>query len=101
MGLKHLSREIIDDHIRYDYTADTWDAWNIVALADEDPKNLSNIVDLYKNASYTKIAGGLGVYHREHSWPKSYGFPVDAFSNYPYSDRSGPYGDFALILSVL
>ncbi|MCH7727120.1 MAG: endonuclease, partial [Planctomycetes bacterium] len=30
--------------------------------------------------------GGNSFYNREHSWPKSYGFPNDNAKNYPYTD---------------
>ncbi|HPF39137.1 MAG TPA: endonuclease [Phycisphaerae bacterium] len=78
--------EAIDDHTRYPYTSSSTDTWDILDDADEDPNNSSNILDLYKNASYTKAGGGNSYYNREHSWPKSYGFPIDNSSNYPYTD---------------
>jgi endonuclease I len=78
--------EIIDDHQRFPYTSTATDIWDIVNVADEDPLNPGNILDIYKNASYAKISGGTGAYNREHSWPKSYGFPNDNSSNYPYTD---------------
>ena len=78
--------DIIDDHLRFPYTSTATDIWDIVNVADEDPLNPGNILDIYKNASYPKISGGTGAYNREHSWPKSYGFPNDNSSNYPYTD---------------
>ena len=78
--------EIIDDHLRFPYTSDATDLWDIINVADEDILNPGNILDIYKNASYPKIPGGTGAYNREHSWPKSYGFPNDNSSNYPYTD---------------
>ena len=39
------------------------------------PNNAGNILDVYKNASYPKNSGGDRDYNREHTWPKSYGFP--------------------------
>jgi endonuclease I len=84
--LRQTLHEVIDDHTRYPYTASTTDTWDILNLADEDPNNSSNILDIYKNASYTKISGGSGAYNREHTWPKSYGFPDDGDGNYPYTD---------------
>ena len=84
--LRQTLHGVIDDHTRFPYTASTTDTWDILNLADEDPNNINNIIDLYKNASYTKIPGGVGAYNREHSWPKSYGFPNDADNNYPYTD---------------
>ncbi|MCK4565579.1 MAG: endonuclease [Verrucomicrobia bacterium] len=84
--LRAVLHEIIDDHTRYPYTASSTDCWNILNDADEDPNNSSSILDLYKNASYAKITGGIGAYNREHTWPKSYGFPDDFSGNYPYTD---------------
>ena len=84
--LRATLHDVIDDHTRFPYTASTTDTWDIVNMADEDPNNMGNIVDLYKNVSYTKIPGGVGAYNREHSWPKSYGFPNDSESNSPYTD---------------
>ncbi len=85
-ALRLTLHDVIDDHTRFPYTAETTDTWDIVNLADEDPNNTGNIIDLYKNASYAKIPGGVGAYNREHSWPKSYGFPDDGLDNYPYTD---------------
>ncbi|MCB1032553.1 MAG: endonuclease, partial [Acidobacteria bacterium] len=85
-AMRSTLHEVIDDHTRFPYTDTTTDTWDILNLADEDPNNTGNILDLYMNASYTKIPGGVGAYNREHSWPKSYGFPNDASDNYPYTD---------------
>ncbi len=84
--LRATLHDVIDDHTRFPYTDSSTDTWDIINLADEDPNNTGNIIDLYKNASYGKIPGGVGAYNREHSWPKSYGFPNDAIDNYPYTD---------------
>jgi len=85
--LRQTLHGVIDDHTWYPYTSDTsTDTWDILNMADEDPNNANNILDLYKNASYAKIPGGIGAYNREHSWPKSYGFPVLIDFNYPYTD---------------
>ncbi|GAA0858911.1 endonuclease [Aliiglaciecola litoralis] len=78
--------EIIDDHQRFPYTSSATDTWDILEQADEDPDNSSKIIDIYKNATYSKAGGGNSYYNREHSWPKSYGFPKDGSSNYPYTD---------------
>ena len=85
-SLRTTLHEVVDDHVRFPYTAATTDTWDILNLADEDPNNTANIIDVYKNASYTKIPGGTGAYNREHTWPKSYGFPNDNSDNYPYTD---------------
>lgn len=78
--------EIIDDHQRFPYTSSSTDTWDILELADEDPDNSNNVIDIYKNASYAKVGGGNTNYNREHSWPKSYGFPNDGSDNYAYTD---------------
>ncbi len=85
-ALRTSLHEIIDDHQRFPYTASSTDTWNILEAADQDPDNAGNIIDIYKNASYTKVGGGNSFYNREHSWPKSYGFPNDGSTNYPYTD---------------
>ena len=77
---------VIDDHQRFPYTSSATDTWNILELADEDPLDNTSIRDVYLNASYPKAGGGNANYNREHTWPKSYGFPNDGSSNYPYSD---------------
>jgi endonuclease I len=85
-ALRATLHAVIDDHQRIPYTSSATDTWNVLELADEDPTNSSRILDLYKNAVYTKVNGGTGPYDREHTWPKSYGFPNDNASNYPYTD---------------
>ncbi|MEZ4655437.1 MAG: endonuclease [Candidatus Eisenbacteria bacterium] len=84
--LRQTLHEIIDDHLRFPYTSTSTDTWNILELADEDPNDPGSILDIYKNASYTKAGGGNSFYNREHAWPKSYGFPNDVSTNYPYTD---------------
>ena len=85
-ALRDTVHDIIKDHTRFPYTSSATDTWDILDLADEDPNNSSNILDLYKNTSYTKAGGGNSYYNREHSWPKSYGFSIDGAGNYPYTD---------------
>ena len=84
--LRQTLHEVIDDHTRFPYTANARDTWDILEEADENPNNSVNILDLYKNASYLKAGGGNSNYQREHSWPKSYGFPKDGARNYPFTD---------------
>jgi endonuclease I len=83
--LRTTLHDTIDDHVRFPYTSGSTDTWDILELADQDPGNSANILDVYKNASYPK-AGGNNNYNREHTWPNSYGFPDDGASNYPYTD---------------
>src|SRR5262245_35109999 len=84
--LRATLHAVIDDHTRFPYTASGTDTWTILEQADEDPANAAAILDIYRNASYAKVGGGTGPYDREHSWPKSYGFPNDVATNYPYTD---------------
>ncbi len=85
-ALRNALHETIDDHQRFPYTSSSTDTWDILESADEDPANPANIIDIYKNASYAKVGGGNNFYNREHTWPKSYGFPSDGSDNYPYTD---------------
>jgi endonuclease I len=85
-ALKTSLHEIIDDHARFPYTSSQRDTWDIINQADEDPLNPDNVLTIYKNASYPKASGGNDNYNREHSWPKSFGFPDDGSDNYPYTD---------------
>ena len=84
--LRLTLHEVIDDHTRYPYTSGATDTWDILESAMEDPNNTGNILDVYQNDSHPKQGGGNSFYDREHSWPKSYGFPDDNSSNYPYTD---------------
>ncbi|MCB1589468.1 MAG: Ig-like domain-containing protein, partial [Xanthomonadales bacterium] len=95
-ALRNSLHEIIDDHTRIAYTAGTPNTWAVLNMADEDPNDDTKILDVYRNASYTKITGGVGAYNREHTWPNSLGFgnndaefvamPDPALQNQPYSD---------------
>ncbi len=77
---------IIDDNSKVPYTAPTTDSWDALDFADEDPLDSRRILDIYKNASYSKAGGGNDFYNREHTWPKSLGFPDEEPTNYPYTD---------------
>ena len=82
--LRQTLHNVIDDHTWHPYTSSSQtDTWDIIKVADEDPSNASNIVDVYQNASYGK---GDFSWNREHTWPKSYGFPDLVDFNYPYTD---------------
>lgn len=85
-ALRSSLHEIIDDHQRFPYSSSSTDTWDILEAADEDPDNASNVIDIYLNASYIKHGTGNTDYNREHTWPKSYGFPKDGSGNYPYTD---------------
>lgn len=85
-ALRGSLHPVIDDHSKIPYTASTTDSWDVLEFADEDPLDPSRILDIYKNVSYAKAGGGNSFYNREHSWPKSLGFPTDGPANYPYTD---------------
>ncbi len=85
-ALRSSLHPIIDDHTRIPYTASTTDTWDVLNIADQDPLNTGKILDIYKNASYTKSAGGNNFYNREHTWPNSLGFGSDGSTNYAYTD---------------
>lgn len=84
--LRTTIHDIIDDHTRFPYSSSSTDTWDILEQAQEDPNNSANILDVYSNSSIVKFGGGVGAYNREHSWPKSFGFPDNGSSNYPYTD---------------
>jgi endonuclease I len=77
---------VIDGHTKIPYTSSSTDTWNVLELADQDPNDSGNILDVYRNRSFDKYGGGNSYYNREHTWPNSYGFPNDGSTNKPYSD---------------
>ncbi|PIE89258.1 MAG: endonuclease I [Acidobacteria bacterium] len=85
-ALRASLHELIDDHVLFPYTAATTDTWDILEEAQSDPQQPGNIIDLYRNASLPKQGGGNDYYNREHTWPKSYGFPKNNDENYPFTD---------------
>jgi endonuclease I/PKD repeat protein len=85
-ALKASLHNIIKDHTKIPYTSSATDTWDVLELAGEDVDNSNNVIALYKNSTYSKVGGGNNDYNREHSWPKSFGFPDDGSSNYPYTD---------------
>lgn len=85
-SLKASLHDIIKDHTRFPYTSSSTDTWDILESADQNPDDANSIISIYKNESFVKEGGGNDFYNREHTWPKSYGFPDDGSSNYPYTD---------------
>ncbi|WP_312917122.1 endonuclease [Stenotrophomonas sp.] len=70
----------IRGHTSYPYSGSGTNTWTILEIADEDPNNPNNILDIYRNRSYPKVSARAGTgsgltYNREHTWPKSLGFP--------------------------
>ena len=66
-SLRTTLHAVIDDHLKFPYTSSNTDTWDILELADEDPNDADHILDVYKNAGYHKISGGVGQYNREHT----------------------------------
>lgn len=86
LTLRRTLHELIDDHRRLPYTANARDTWDVLEAADQHRRDDQQILDIYRNTTYLKAGGGNANYSREHSWPKSYGFPNDNVGNYPYTD---------------
>lgn len=84
--LRTTLHELIDDHVRHPYSAADTDTWDILELADEDPLDPARVLTLYKNAPYTKVGGGNSDYNREHTWPRTFGFPDNTADSSPYTD---------------
>lgn len=85
-ALRSSLHPIIDDHTRFPYTATTTDTWDVLNVADQDPLDSGRVLDIYKNTSYAKVAGGNTFYNREHTWPNSLGFGSDGPTNSAYTD---------------
>jgi|GEM_PF-1599575 len=86
--LRATLHDLIDDHtfVRHTITVTYPFNWDVLNQAQEDPNNPTNILDVYKNASYLKQPPSTDDYEREHTWPTSYGFPYYTVRNYPYAD---------------
>lgn len=85
--LRATLHPVIDDHLKLPYSASgSVDTWYVLDRADQDPLDATRVLDIYKNASYPKAGAGNTNYNREHTWPKSLGFPNDGSTNYPYTD---------------
>ncbi|MEO1086229.1 MAG: endonuclease, partial [Acidobacteriota bacterium] len=83
--LRSTLHATIDDHQRFPYSAGTTDTWDILEEADQDPTNSSNVLTIYKNSTEVKFGGGVGAYNREHTWPRTFGFPDQGTSS-AYTD---------------
>lgn len=98
--LRRTLSALISSHTCYPYSLkgdEKVDTWDIVERADEDPDNPAYMIDVYRGMSLRKRAERGKRYHREHVWPKSYGFPRYVRSNCAYTDAHhlfiayGPY----------
>jgi endonuclease I/methionine-rich copper-binding protein CopC len=105
-ALRSTLHGVIDDHsaVAYSDSGNTWtpgdpstyDVWEVLNLADEDPLDPSKVLDIYRNESYAKISGGTGVYNREHVWPNSQGFnDIQTLDGFPYA----PYVDTHMLMA--
>lgn len=76
-ALKNTLADIAErNHVRMSY-AQVWDA---LKYTDEDPNNTNNVILLYTGRSQAKSFNASGnnnpdAWNREHTWPKSHGFP--------------------------
>jgi endonuclease I len=94
-SLRATLHGVIDDHTSYPYSAGTLDTFDLVEIAEEDPSDNTRILDVYRNRRYLKgtdRSGGTGpnFFNREHTWPKSLGFPSETgdlgLPNAPHTD---------------
>ncbi|WP_257386250.1 endonuclease [Tahibacter caeni] len=85
-ALKAWLHNRIKDHTSIHYG----DTYTVMNKADEDPTDTTKVWDVYKNESYPKQTSGAANYNREHTWPKSLGFPNPTDSsgrpNPPHTD---------------
>ncbi len=79
-SLKLALHNIIANHKRYSYKK----VWKILQETDEDPNNANNVILIYsqKSISKSKHGGRVGDWNREHTWPKSHGFPKSSLPAY-------------------
>jgi endonuclease I len=87
-SLRRTLHDVIDDHQRFPYTSSSTDTWDILEVAQRDPGDDQRIITIYRNSSELARGGGNDFYNREHSWPRSYGFPDNdgGILNYPFTD---------------
>jgi endonuclease I len=87
--------QTIRGHTAYPYSGSGTSSWTILELAQANPANPSQILDVYKNRYYNAISDRAGTgsgitYNREHTWPNSLGFPSNTgnlgLPNAPYTD---------------
>ena len=94
VALRTSLHELIDDHTAFPYTHSTLDdTWTVLELADQDPLDATNVLEVYENVSYDKAGGGNSFYNREHTWPNSYGFNNLSGSNASGVPVSSAYTD--------
>lgn len=97
-ALRATLHGVIDDHhsVSYDPVAGPDnDTWDLLEPADVDPLDPTKILDVYENKKYERVTDRAssvctGRYNREHTWPKSLGFPSETgdmgLPNAPHTD---------------
>lgn len=85
-ALRNSLHTLLEQVTKIPYTASTTDTWDVLAKADQDPLDSHDVIELYTNKSVARETGGNTEYNREHTWPNSYGFPVNDNTNYAYTD---------------
>lgn len=85
-ALKAWLHNRIKNHISVRYS----DTYTVMNKADEDigPGNSDKVWDVYRNESYPKQTSGAANYNREHTWPKSLGFPDETSNGQPNSPHT-------------
>lgn len=76
-ALRTTLHDKIDDHTGFPYSTTgttITDTWDILVLADQNPLNSTEILEVYENAHYPKAVAGNANFNKEHTWPNSYGF---------------------------
>lgn len=73
------------NHNRMSYSQ----VWDALQYTDEDPNNSNNVILMYTGRSQSKTFTASGnsdpdAWNREHSWPKSHGFPSSG--DWAYTD---------------
>lgn len=73
------------NHTRMSYSQ----VWDALKYTDEDPANTNNVILIYTGRSQAKSFNSSGnsnpdAWNREHTWPKSHGFPDE--SDWAYTD---------------
>ncbi len=87
-SLKTALHSIINGHTRFPYTSSSTDVWDILKNIDEDPANPENVILVYTGRSQDKDlnssvnSSNPDYWNREHTWPKSHGFPNESDTAY-------------------
>ena len=97
-ALRATLHGVIDDHNSVSYkpvSGPNNDTWDLLEPADVDPLDPTKILDVYENKKYDRVTDRAstictGRYNREHTWPKSLGFPSETgdqgLPNAPHTD---------------